>query len=139
MFVVAVPLHKMLDTENMPQGTTVNAKVVQFLLSINTKQEYASNQQQYLQQSNQCRPKTLSAPLQSYKSSGQRTVKVGMLPSNINIILDQTHKHLLKLLKEDQTGRIVPVLAVYPCLEDCRHVSIQFFSKIYSVRFSSTC
>jgi len=59
--------------------------------------------------------------------------------THINIILDQTHNHLLKLLKEDETGRIAPVLAVYPCLEEGRHVSILFLfvSKMFSVQFSS--
>ena len=43
--------------------------------------------------------------------------------THINMILDHTRDHLAKLLKEDETGRIAPVLAVYPCFEEGRFVS----------------
>jgi len=43
--------------------------------------------------------------------------------THINMILDHTNDHLVKLLKEDDTGRIAPILAVYPCFEDGRFVS----------------
>jgi len=49
--------------------------------------------------------------------------------THINMILDQTKDHLVKLLKDDETGRIAPILAVYPCFEDGRFVSIRLLLK----------
>jgi len=43
--------------------------------------------------------------------------------THINMILDHTKDHLANLLKEDETGRIAPILAVYPCFEEGRYVS----------------
>ena len=40
--------------------------------------------------------------------------------THINMILDHTKDHLASLLKEDETGRIAPILAVYPCFEEGR-------------------
>lgn len=48
--------------------------------------------------------------------------------THINMLLDQTQEHLASMLKKDDSGRIAPVLTVYPCFEDGRHVSIALFT-----------